>query len=176
VLAEGQRAPQEILGCVAPQVAEEAHDQVAGQAVAPGLRERRAQPAEHDLQRHPVLQVGLRVAEDLRPPHTRGPGPAQVGRGQVGEVLLRPQHREVGVVDVQEGLQVGEVGVARRQLRRIGRRQPHAVALREGNEQVGLEGALDVQVELGQRQHPLSQPSRSDRFRSASRLGVGLRV
>ena len=135
------------------------HDQVGGQPVRAGLGERRAQAAEHHLERHAVVQVGLRVAEDLRPPHPGRRRAGQVRRREVVEVLLGPQHREVGVVDVEERLQVAEVRVPGGELGRVVGGQRHAVAAGQGDQQVGLERAFDVQVEFGERQHPVSQPS-----------------
>ena len=58
------------------------------------------------------------------------------------------QHAGAGVVDVEEALQVGE-GVGRAQRLDAGVGQRHAVALRQREDQLGLERALDVDVQLG---------------------------
>ena len=131
--------------------------QVGRQAVAAGVGERRPEAAEHGLQRHPVAQMRLRIAEDLRPPHPGRGGTGQVRRREVVEVLLGPEHRQVGVVDVEERLQVAEVRVPRAQFGRVVGRQRHVVAAGQRHEQVGLERALDVQVEFGERRHAASQ-------------------
>src|SRR4029453_16552608 len=104
--------PPQVPGCLAAEVAQEADDEVGGEPGRPRLLQRGPQPAEDHLERHAVAQVRLRVAEDLRAADPGGSGARQVGRGQVAEVLLGPQYRQVGVVDVEEGLQVGEVGVS----------------------------------------------------------------
>ena len=73
---------------------------------------------------------------------------AQVGRRQLEEVPLAQQHGRAAVVQVQKGAQVGEpVGGAG--FVGVGVGHVHAVAGAEGEHQLGLEGALDVQVQLG---------------------------
>ena len=156
VLAERQRLAQQVLGGLAAEVAQEAHDQVGGEVRVPCLREGRPEPLEDRRQRNAVGHVRLRVAEHLGPSDAGCPGAGQVGGGEVVEVLGGPEHRQVGVVDVEEVLQAAEVGVARRQLRRVVRRQRDVVAAGQLDQQVGLEGALDVDVQLGQGQrHPV---------------------
>ena len=51
-------------------------------------------------------------------------GPGQIGAGEVREVLLGPQHRHVGEVQVEERLQIGEL-VPRAQLVEVRVRQLH---------------------------------------------------
>jgi hypothetical protein len=53
--------------------------------------------------------VGLRVHHDFRVPHPGSSGALQVRPGHVREVLLSLQHGHVGVVQVEEGLQVREL-------------------------------------------------------------------
>ena len=72
----------------------------------------------------------------------------QIGHGHVEEVLLLQQHAGAGVVDVEEALQVGErVGRAQRLDARV--RQRDAIALGQREDQLGLERALDVDVQFG---------------------------
>ena len=63
------------------------------------------------------------------------------------------QHGHVGVVQVQEGLQVGEL-VPLPQFVQACVREGDAVAFREGKDQFRLQGAFDVQVQFGYRQDP----------------------
>jgi hypothetical protein len=72
----------------------------------------------------------------------------EVAPGEVVEVLLRPQHRHREIVEVEEALEVLElVGPPHLLDRPVGKLD--AVPLREGEHELGLEGALDVEVELG---------------------------
>ena len=72
---------------------------------------------------------------------------------EVVEVLLGPEHRAVGVVDVEERLQVLEdVGAAEGV--HVGVRQLDPVARRQLEHQFGLERPLDVHVQLGLGQLP----------------------
>jgi hypothetical protein len=52
--------------------------------------------------------MDLGIEKDLRAPDATGDGTCQVRGGEVVEVLLGTQHRQVRVVQVQKGLQVGE--------------------------------------------------------------------
>jgi hypothetical protein len=67
-------------------------------------------------------------------------------------VEICPEHRQVGVVDVEERLPIGEASAPGGEFRGVVGRQWHVVAPGQAHERVGLEGALDVQVEFGQRQ------------------------
>ncbi len=95
-----------------------------------------------------ALGVRLRVEEQFGMHHVVGRGALEVGPRHVEEVLLVQQHRGTGVVDVEEALQIGEgVGLAQRLDARVG--QAQAVALRQREDQLGLERTFDVDVQLG---------------------------
>ena len=141
LVPERRTGPQHRVGGVRAQVAQEARDQVGGDLVVPGaVGQRSGQPAEHLLQRHPVGQVRLRVEEDLRPAHPGRRGPGQVGPGQVVEVLLDLQHAQVGIVQVEEGLQHVEP-VLRTEFVHVQGRHPGAVAPGQLDQQLGLKCA-----------------------------------
>ena len=90
----------------------------------------------------------LRVEEQLGVHDLVGRGAPEVGHRHVEEVLFLQQHAGAGVVDVEEALQVGErVGRAQRLDARVGQRD--AVALGQREDQLGLERAFDVDVQLG---------------------------
>src|SRR5690348_102808 len=90
----------------------------------------------------------LRIEEDLGMPHVLRRSLAKVSHRQVIEVLLVQQHAHTLVVEVEEVLQIGEaIGRAQRVDRREAQRD--LVALGEGHHQLGLEAALDVDVQLG---------------------------
>jgi hypothetical protein len=130
------------------EVAQEAEDQLRGDAVAPlAVGEGAADAADDRLHRHAAHGVGLRVEEDLGVDHVVGGGAAQVGRGHVVEVTLGAEHVAAGVIDVEERLQIGKV-VGRAQGGNVRKRQLHPVALGEGEDVIRLERALDVEVQL----------------------------
>ncbi len=98
----------------------------------------------------------LRVEEDLGVHDALLARATEIHVGQLGEIVFGAEHVHPGVVEVEERLQVGElVGAPQRLDRRVGQR--HAVALGEREDQLRLERALDVQVEL--------------RFRDRERVG-----
>ena len=113
-----------------------------------GCRGRVGQAANDGIEWYAARHVRLRVEEDLRVPDAVGRRPPQVGLGQVGEVLLGAEHARAGVVEVEERLEVGEV-MGPSEGRHIRVRQPDPVALGQGEDQLRLQGALDVQVQLG---------------------------
>src|ERR1017187_5467321 len=171
-VAERKRGPQHRVGGLGPQVAQEAQDQVGGDAVLLGpLGQRGGQPAEDLFERNPVGQGGLPVEEDLGPAHPRRRGTGHVGAGRVVEVLLDLQHAQVPVVQVEKGLQAVE-RVLGTQFLDVQHRHPGAISCRELDQQLGLKRALDVNVQLGNRQHvsspsPRPRPSRrGDRMHS----------
>jgi hypothetical protein len=128
---------------------QEAQDQFRVDAeLALRARARGGQARDHGRHRHAALGVRLRIEEQLGAQHPVGVGALEVRPGHVVEVLLVQQHAGPGVVDVEEGLQVGEgVGRAQRLDARIGEREP--VPLRQRENEFRLERALDVDVELG---------------------------
>ena len=89
--------------------------------------------------------VGLQVEEDLDVSDPCFTGSRQVRVGQVGKVLLCLQDLHVGVVEVQERLQVAEV-IASSQIVDVSVGQSDGVPLAEGVDLVGFEGALEVKV------------------------------
>ena len=149
LVAIGQRLLQRLERFLLAQVAQEAQDQRRAHAqLVLGLLAGAVQAVDHGLHAHAARGVRLRVEEDLGVHHVVGCRTAQVGPGHVVEVLLLQQHAGAGVVDVQEALQVGEgVGAAQLLHARVG--NLHAVALGQREDQLGLERALDVDVQLG---------------------------
>ena len=134
-------------------VAQEAHDQAGADAVAsPGAVQGAGQTVDDGADRDAARGVRLRVEEDLGVPYALLLGAREVGVGEVGEVVLGAQHGHQRVVEVQERLEIGEgVGAAQLVLGGVGQRDAVALGEREG--QLGLQGALDVQMQLrlGQR-------------------------
>src|SRR5581483_11298012 len=160
VLPERQAGAQHRVGRVRAQVAQEAQDQVGGDAVVPGaVGQGGGQPGEHLLELDPVSQVGLRVEEDLGPAYAGRRGPGQVRPGQVVEVLLELEHAQVGVVQAEEGRQAVEA-VRGPQLVHVKDRHPGAVPRGQADQQLGLERALDMDVQLGNREHADQSPER----------------
>ena len=94
--------------------------------------------------------MGLRVEEDLGAPHVALIGPAEVGNRQLVEVLLAAQHLQVGVMQVEERLQVGE-RIPCPELVEIGGRKPGTVAGGQRQDHLWLQRPLDVHVQLGSR-------------------------
>ena len=149
-------------GLVLAQVAEEAHDQGRRDAeLRPRPLDRPRQPRHHRLEGHAAGGVGLRVEEDLGPDHVVGLGPLQIRPGQLEKVLLVEEHGRGGVVDVQKTLQVAEgVGTPHRLGIGVGEGDAVAFADREGH--LGLQRALDVEMQfgLGRGGHERRQPGR----------------
>src|SRR5665647_684777 len=103
-------------------------------------------------------RMRLEVEEDLGPADAGAGRACEVRVGEVGEVLAALQDLHVGVVEIQELLQVAEV-VPRSQVldSRIG--QADAVAPCQREDQLWLEGPREVYVQLrprGHRQPPTS--------------------
>jgi hypothetical protein len=107
-----------------------------------------------------VAQVGLRVEEDLGPADPGRRGPVQVRVRQVVEVLLLLQDPQVRIVQVQEGLQAVEP-VPGPQLGDVRGRQRDAVARRQPDQQLRLERAFDVQMQLGDGEHARDSAARA---------------
>jgi len=101
--------------------------------------------------------MGLRREEDLSVQDIVLAHAAQVGPRHVVEVALVQKHAQARVVDVEEALQVREV-VGRAQ--RVLGREPNVdvVAACEREEQLGLERALEMHVEL-HLGHALDKPA-----------------
>ena len=131
------------------EVAQEAHDEPVGNSeLGFGVSQRSLDPAQHRLERHPAFGVALRIEENLDVADIVGVGALEVGPGQVIKVLLGLEDAHPLVIDVEEILEVGE-GVGRAHLLRRLERNRHPVALGEREQHLGLERALDVEVELG---------------------------
>ena len=109
---------------------------------------RPVQPADDRLEADPAAGVRLRIEEDLGVYDVLGAGLAEVGHGQVVEVLLDQQHGHALVVPDQERRQVGE-GVRGPHRLHGGIRQVDVVARGEVELELGLQGALDVQMQFG---------------------------
>jgi hypothetical protein len=105
-------------------------------------------PCRCSAQRHAPAGVRLGVDEDLGVHHALGGGPGEVGIGEVGEVLRPLEDGGQLVVEVQEGLQVRE-RVRAPQFVELGVPQARAVPGGEVERQLRLQGALEVQVQLG---------------------------
>ncbi|PAV68560.1 hypothetical protein WR25_12060 [Diploscapter pachys] len=131
------------------QMAQEAHDQRAGHAMPRfRLRHRGEQPLDHLAKGNAARRVSLRIEHDLGMHHAVRGGPVEIGSGQIVKVGPRAQHVRPGIIDVEEILQVGKgIGRAHRLHRCIGDRD--TVALGQREHQLGLQTALDVQVQLG---------------------------
>ena len=107
----------------------------------------RRSPDEDGRERDAAVRVRLRIEEDLGVAHAVGVRPLEVRPGEIVEVLLAEQDLGAFVVDVEEGLQAGELI---RPADRLHRReaQPDSVALRQLEHQLGLERPFDVEVQL----------------------------
>ncbi|MNS31302.1 hypothetical protein D3C72_633540 [compost metagenome] len=92
--------------------------------------------------------MGLRVEERFGVDHVLRLAALQVGPGQVVEVLLGAQHVGALVIQVEELLQVVE-GIGTAQGLHIGPGQGDLVALGQGEQQLGLQRAFQVQVQFG---------------------------
>jgi hypothetical protein len=145
----GKRLLQRGEGVVLAEVAQEAQDQVGAHAqLGVGVEAGAVQAADHDLHRHAARGVGLGVEEELGAHHVVGGRLLKVGPGHVVEILLLQQHAGAGVVDVEKALQVGEgIGATQRFHTRV--RQRHPVALRQREDHLRLQRALDVNMQLG---------------------------
>ena len=93
----------------------------------------------------------LRVEEHLDVAYVLRPHARQIGPSQIVEILHGPQDRHALVIEIQEVLQPAEaVGAAQGFNRIVG--EANAVAFGERKHQLGLEAALDMDVEFGFRQ------------------------
>ncbi|CAM5677551.1 hypothetical protein SFUMM280S_08902 [Streptomyces fumanus] len=109
--------------------------------------QRPPQPLDDRLHADAPGEVGLRVEEDLRVPHALRGGAGEVGVGEVLEVPFGAQNGRQRVVQVQEGLEVGEA-VRLAQGVRVGVREGDTVAGGQLESQLRLQGAFDVQVQF----------------------------
>ena len=92
------------------QVAEEAEDQLRRDAEAPlALGQRPVETGHDGLERDAPAGVRLGIEEELHVADRLGRDARQVRPGEVVEVLLGDEHAGPGVVEVEEGLEVGEL-------------------------------------------------------------------
>jgi hypothetical protein len=106
----GEAPAQGLDGLICTQVPQEAHGQVGGHpegllAVFEGPPDTR----DRGPKGHAPAGVGLRVEEDLGVARALEGGLPEAGEGQVVEVPLVKQHPGALVVEVQKGLQIGEI-------------------------------------------------------------------
>ena len=107
----------------------------------------RRRPADDGLEADPAAGMGLGVEEHLHVHEALGCHPFEVGHGQVVEVRLGQEDGHAFVVLGQERREVVEVvGRAHRRSRGVGQLEP--VACRELELQLGLQRALDMQMQL----------------------------
>jgi len=129
-------------------VPQKAHDEAPADAKLPlTLLQCPLYAAEHRLEGNAAGTVGLGVEEDLHMHHLVGGAAFQIGPGEVEEILLGDQHAGPQVVEIEKGLQAVKL-IGGSQARHVGPGQGHPVALAKGKHQLGLQGALDMQVQL----------------------------
>src|SRR5262249_31410578 len=105
------------------------------------------QAPDHGLDRDAAGDMSLGIEEHLHMPQALGVDPGEIGRGEVMEILLGPEHRHALVVEVEQILELGEaVSLAQRLDGGVGKRD--AVAGGELKHELGLEAALDMHVQL----------------------------
>ncbi|MDT4829345.1 hypothetical protein FQZ97_627620 [compost metagenome] len=156
-VAVGQGLVQGLLRFFFGEVAEEAQDQPGADAqLLAAVLQRLADAGQHHLEGDAPVGMGLGIEEGLGVDHVLRLAALQVGPGQVVEILLGAQHVGAGVVEVEELLQVVE-GVRLAQGLHVGPGQGHLVALGQGEQQFGLQGTFQVQVQfsLGQGVQPV---------------------
>ena len=130
------------------QVTQEAQDQLRRDA-EPRVRlgHRVAQPADHGVDRDATRGMRLRIEEQLRVDHPIGVRAREVRHRERVKIGAIAKHVAAGVIEVEKRLQVVErVGGAECLDRRI--RQLDPVLAGEREHHLGLERALDVEVEL----------------------------
>ena len=128
------------------EMAQEAHDQRAADAeLALRANAGSREAADHRLEAHAARGMGLRIEEQFGVDDVVGGCAREIRHCHVLEILCLNQHARAGVVDVEEALQVGErIGGAQRSHARV--RERDAIALRQREDQLGLERAFDVDV------------------------------
>ena len=144
----GQRCLEGLERGLRAHIAQEAQDEVGRQAGLAGLDDGAVIAADDRLDRNTARGVGLRIEEALGAHDTVGSGALEVGGGQVVEVVLILEDVHRRVVDGQEGRQVVELVGGAHFLDR-GLADVDAILAGEGQLQVRLEGAFQVQVQLG---------------------------
>ena len=141
------------------QVAQQRDDQPRADAVTVVRTGQRVVHAlERGRRRDASAGVRLEVEEHLGPANAGASRPSEVGIGEVGEVLAVLQHGHVRVVQVEELLKVAEL-VARAELSDVRVRQRESVAPCQREDELGLEGPLQMYVQLRPRGHSSPAPS-----------------
>src|SRR5882757_5011708 len=91
------------------QMPQKTQDQSMGDPELPlTLDESRIDAVDHSVQRNSTGRMGLRIEEDLHVYDALIVRFAQIGCRQLAEVIFCLQHLCTCVVDIQEGLQIGE--------------------------------------------------------------------
>ena len=158
-VAPGQGGVECGLGLGFAQVAQKTQDEFGAQVqLALRALAGAVQSLDDRAHGHAARRVGLWVEEDFGAHHTVGRRPLQIGPSQVVEIGFGAQHRSARVIDVQKTLQIAE-GVSGAHRVHVGIWQAHAIALGQGEHQLRLQRAFDVQVQLrfGQGAQPVAQ-------------------
>ena len=149
MIAIGQRLLKRVKRGLFAQVTQEAQDEVRRDTkfrMGPVTRMR--QPFNDGGHGHTALGVSLRIEKDLGVNHVVCSRAFKIGPSHVKEVLFLDQHTGAGVINVQKALQIGErIGGAKRV--HAGVRQGHPISLRKLENQLRLQGALNVQMQFG---------------------------
>ena len=147
--AQGQRRVERGKGVALGQMTQETENHARREAVLGlGGAQGPGDAGEHGGHGDAAHGMRLRVEKKLDVTNIVSPRALDVGGGQVEEVLLGLQHGSTGVVEVEEGLQIGKlVGGAHFLHRSV--RQGDAVLAGEREHHFRLERTLDVQMQLG---------------------------
>src|SRR5918994_3982582 len=155
-----QRAVQGLRRFFGTEVPEKTHYHGRGNAKPlPSVDHGAVYALDHRFERYPSAGVGLRIEEHLGAAHVLDGGFLQVGPGQIVEIAFMEEHLGSLVINVQEGLEVAEV-VGPAHLFHGGVAEGDLVTFGEREHQLGLQGTLDVDVQLRLR-HSLDKSLRS---------------
>jgi|GEM_PF-4969513 len=148
-VAKRQGLVQRLVGFVFAQVTKEAQDQAAADAqLVTAILECLVDAIEHHFERDAAVGVCLWIEEGLGVNHILRFATLKVSPCEVIEVLFGAQNVGTLVVQVEKLLQVVE-GVRTAQRLDISPRQGNLVALGQGEQQLGFQGAFKVQVQFG---------------------------
>ncbi len=148
----GQRGIERSLGIRLAEMAEETQDQ---SRLDPerrcGILSRAIEAVDDRGEGDAARRVGLRVEEHFNVADILGTRTIEIGQRQIVEILCGQQNRHAAIIDVEKILQTGEpVGLAQRLDGIVG--DADAIASRQGDDELGLETALDVNMQLALRQ------------------------
>ena len=131
------------------EMAQKAHDELGGDAVlALGLLHPGSEAVDGDGEWQAAVGMELGIEEHLGVPAAIGVEPGEIGEREILEILLGLEDVGSLVADVEKVLEVGEgVGLADF-IHRLERHRD-LVAAAELEHLLGLERALDVEVEFG---------------------------